>query len=201
MNDHEPFLNAIKAGGRDYAPRLVYADYLDEHGESDKAVYLRGTCEADRIDTEERKHGRSAHSIPGHAERVRFNTEVRDRIAGSDRLWLTRTDIDLAVPTGLSPSGDRAATEILDFLAGEETSYTGGCQTFYSPAEWREREEDFGTDSHLIVCHDGGCLSDVLGTWGDDEAGERLRQRLHAHGLFVEQCTEWYSAVYREDGE
>jgi uncharacterized protein (TIGR02996 family) len=41
MNCHEDFLNAIHAAPNDGALRLVYADWLDEHGESARAEYLR----------------------------------------------------------------------------------------------------------------------------------------------------------------
>lgn len=41
MSDEEAFLNAIRASPDDDAPRLVYADWLDEHGQPEKAGYLR----------------------------------------------------------------------------------------------------------------------------------------------------------------
>ena len=38
---HEPFLRAICAAPDDDAPRLVFADYLDETGESERAEFIR----------------------------------------------------------------------------------------------------------------------------------------------------------------
>jgi uncharacterized protein (TIGR02996 family) len=38
---HEPFLRAICAAPDDDAPRLVYADWLDEHGHPDRAEFIR----------------------------------------------------------------------------------------------------------------------------------------------------------------
>lgn len=200
MTDDASFLAAIRAAGFDHAPRLVYADWLDEHGQPDKAAFLRANCESDKVDTEERDLGLNPFNAPGHSDRVRRNRTLRELIESADREWVVRADIELAIPVGLSEDGSLAADIILDFLAGEEEgSDTGGCRAFYSPAEWRAREEDYGADSYLIVCHDGGSLSDILGSWGDADAAERLRQRLHVAGLFAEQCTEWYSAVYRDD--
>ena len=39
--DDEPFLRAISAAPDDDAPRLVYADWLDEHGQPDRAEFVR----------------------------------------------------------------------------------------------------------------------------------------------------------------
>ena len=41
MSEEQTFLNAIAASPFDDTPRLVYADWLDEHGEPAKAAYLR----------------------------------------------------------------------------------------------------------------------------------------------------------------
>jgi uncharacterized protein (TIGR02996 family) len=38
---HEPFLRAICENPADDAPRLVYADWLDEHGQPDRAEFIR----------------------------------------------------------------------------------------------------------------------------------------------------------------
>ena len=41
MSDEAAFLEALKANPADDTTRLVYADWLDEHGEPAKAEYLR----------------------------------------------------------------------------------------------------------------------------------------------------------------
>jgi uncharacterized protein (TIGR02996 family) len=41
MSDEAAFLRAIQANPTDATAKLVYADWLDEHGESEKAEYLR----------------------------------------------------------------------------------------------------------------------------------------------------------------
>lgn len=43
------FLEAILASPADDAPRLVYADWLDEHGQSDRAEFIRVQCEIARL--------------------------------------------------------------------------------------------------------------------------------------------------------
>jgi uncharacterized protein (TIGR02996 family) len=47
----EPFLAAIRAAPADDLPRLVFADWLDEHGDPDRAEFIRVQCEL-------AKHGR-----------------------------------------------------------------------------------------------------------------------------------------------
>jgi uncharacterized protein (TIGR02996 family) len=41
MNDQDAFLAAIHDAPDDDAPRLIFADWLDEHGESDRAEFIR----------------------------------------------------------------------------------------------------------------------------------------------------------------
>jgi uncharacterized protein (TIGR02996 family) len=44
MNAAEPFLRAIHDRPDDDAPRLVYADWLDERGDADRAEFIRVQC-------------------------------------------------------------------------------------------------------------------------------------------------------------
>src|SRR5438309_7067053 len=41
MSDRDALLAAIREAPRDDAPRLIYADWLDEHGEADLAEFIR----------------------------------------------------------------------------------------------------------------------------------------------------------------
>ncbi len=41
MPDRESFVAAIAAAPEDDLPRLVFADYLDEHGEPERAEFIR----------------------------------------------------------------------------------------------------------------------------------------------------------------
>jgi uncharacterized protein (TIGR02996 family) len=44
MSDGEALLRAVLADPRDDAPRLVYADWLDEHGQAAAADFVRACC-------------------------------------------------------------------------------------------------------------------------------------------------------------
>ncbi|MBO0700780.1 MAG: TIGR02996 domain-containing protein [Zavarzinella sp.] len=48
MSDADAFLEAIHAAPDDDAPRLVFADWLDEHGQSDRAEFIRVQIEMRR---------------------------------------------------------------------------------------------------------------------------------------------------------
>lgn len=48
MPDAAPFLAAIRAAPDDDAPRLIYADWLDEHGQPERAEFIRVQCELAR---------------------------------------------------------------------------------------------------------------------------------------------------------
>jgi uncharacterized protein (TIGR02996 family) len=45
MTDSDRFLRAIEADFESDAPRLVFADWLDEHGDPDRAAFIRLQCE------------------------------------------------------------------------------------------------------------------------------------------------------------
>jgi uncharacterized protein (TIGR02996 family) len=52
-------LAAVLDSPSDDAPRLVYADWLDEHGQADRAEFIRLQCELARSDHEHAQLGRS----------------------------------------------------------------------------------------------------------------------------------------------
>ena len=45
LDEHEAFLRAIFDAPEDDTPRLVYADFLEENGEPERAEFIRVTCE------------------------------------------------------------------------------------------------------------------------------------------------------------
>jgi uncharacterized protein (TIGR02996 family) len=49
MSSHEAFLQAILEDPDDDTPRLVYADWLDEHGDPDRGEFIRVQCERARL--------------------------------------------------------------------------------------------------------------------------------------------------------
>src|SRR5262245_14167815 len=57
MDERQALLRAICENPDDDTPRLVFADWLQEHGEEDRAEFIRLQCEAARLPT---KDGRRA---------------------------------------------------------------------------------------------------------------------------------------------
>ena len=49
MNEHEQFIRAIEAEPEDDAVRLVFADWLEENGNADRARFIRLQCEHPRL--------------------------------------------------------------------------------------------------------------------------------------------------------
>jgi uncharacterized protein (TIGR02996 family) len=50
MTHDEAFMADVRATPADDAPRLIYADWLDEHGQPERAEFIRAQCEAARLD-------------------------------------------------------------------------------------------------------------------------------------------------------
>lgn len=95
----------------------------------------------------------------------------------------------------LRPHEQLIARAVLSVLPKDATG--GGCTAFYSPDKWKQRGERFGTNSLLVIVHDGGDLAPFCNLdYCNHRCVERLAARLQKLGLFVEQCTSWYSAVY-----
>jgi uncharacterized protein (TIGR02996 family) len=53
MTHEEAFIQAIREAPKDDAPRLIYADWLEEHGQADRAEFIRVQCQLARL-TDER---------------------------------------------------------------------------------------------------------------------------------------------------
>jgi len=102
------------------------------------------------------------------------------------------------IPDELTSEGLRAANAIRDFLTENGLTYHGGGGRFYAPTQWAERGETYGTSSLLVVTHDGGDHAPAFNLdYGRYELNERLQAVLREHGMYVEACTCWYSAVYQ----
>jgi hypothetical protein len=126
-----------------------------------------------------------------------------------------------AMPDGLSEKGKAAYHTIMAVLKKHEATDTGGCKSFYSPAEWRERGERYGTESELIVVYDGGDLRrffNMDAAYSVDcmvaeqykaqghplpegykpyASYEGMQAELAKVGVFFEEATGWFAAVYK----
>jgi uncharacterized protein (TIGR02996 family) len=76
---HVPFLRAIVAAPDDDLPRLIFADWLDEYGEGERAEFIRVQCELART-----SQGRmDLHASVGGVEEIR-RRDVDDVVRRSD---------------------------------------------------------------------------------------------------------------------
>ncbi|OWK45100.1 TIGR02996 domain-containing protein [Fimbriiglobus ruber] len=80
MRDDSPFLAAIAAEPEDDLPRLVFADWLDEHDDPDRAEFIRVQCTLAR-----NADGRG--NLPA-AELVRLEARERLLLSRNRDLWL-----------------------------------------------------------------------------------------------------------------
>lgn len=73
----------------------------------------------------------------------------------------------------------------------------GGCRTFWTPKEWKDRGEQYGTEAVLIVVHDGGDMAPFFNyDYQCYSAIDALNEKLRGVGYYAEQCTSWYTAIY-----
>ena len=116
-------------------------------------------------------------------------------------------DKDLKIPESLKGLGRDAAEKVVAFIRarhknvfGDDKEPTGGgCKTFYTPEEWKERGEQYGLNALVVVVHDGGDVAPYF-NWDYEcyHLIEALGEELAKIGCFAEQCTGWYSAIYKD---
>ncbi len=114
---------------------------------------------------------------------------------------------------GLDEKGRRAHEIIVAYLAEHGRTEAGGCKVFHAPSTWNQ---EYGGRSHLVVDHRGGPLGPVFSmdaaydldcayyrktgkTREPYALYEGMQNRLREAGLYFEDCTRWYSAVYSVD--
>lgn len=106
-------------------------------------------------------------------------------------------DEEFAIPKGLSKIGLKVAKAIRSY-AKKRNLRSYGNTTFYSTQQWKDRKEDWGTESELIIVHDGGDIARFFNyDYGDYDEIERMNKILKRYGLYFESCTCWYSAIYK----
>jgi uncharacterized protein (TIGR02996 family) len=143
VSDHTPFLTALAERPGDDTLRLVYADWLDEHGQPDRAAFLRLEVQLRRA---ERGPGwfalcraflRAADATPDDWREV----VSRPRLPGAK--WQRRLGVDEDVDEGV---------EEVEFHSGEtltnRTGYgEGGDPWDECPGTWRQ----FGSRVELTI--------------------------------------------------
>jgi hypothetical protein len=115
-------------------------------------------------------------------------------------------DACMSIPQDLQGLGKEAAEIVVAYIRSQyketfgetEEPDTGGCKMFYTPKAWKERGEQYGRESLVIVVHDGGDHAPYF-NWDYQcyEMIEGLNKALAKIGCFTEQCTTWYSAIYK----
>ncbi|HSX22377.1 MAG TPA: hypothetical protein VLE97_06330 [Gaiellaceae bacterium] len=122
----------------------------------------------------------------------------------------------LAMPEGLSEQGRRAYEIILAYLTehGLSKPADDNDATFHEPKGWNQ---EYGGRSLLVISHRGGPLGPVFSmdfAYDHDCANYRktgktrepyalyegMQEKLREAGLYFEDCTRWYSAVYSIHG-
>jgi uncharacterized protein (TIGR02996 family) len=73
------FWAAIREAPQDDAPRLVYADWLDDHGEAARAEFIRVQCALAKLGSDRRK---------GRKERARLEPREKELLAAHGDRWL-----------------------------------------------------------------------------------------------------------------
>ena len=86
---------------------------------------------------------------------------------------------------------------VIKRIAGRNAS-GGGCKAFYTPKQWEDKGEIYGTKSALIVVHDGGDLAPYFNdAYEQYHLIDKMVKALEEIGYYYSGCTCWYSAIYK----
>lgn len=109
----------------------------------------------------------------------------------------------IEIPAGLDAKGRKAAQAIIKLLKKHGADDLGS-NRFYTPQQWRDRGEEYGRNSVLVITYDGGdhrrffnmdaCYR--TGRASDYDSWEEMQEVLREAGFYFEECTCWYAAVY-----
>lgn len=130
-----------------------------------------------------------------------------ERTAGRKDVWITKARfkparICLDVEGGLRLPHDnpeRGLAKMFLRCACEAFPHpidTNGCRTFYTPDEWRDREEKYCLGADLIIVHYSGDLCRLLSR-EDTQSSGILNDLLREEGYYLEAGTNWYHGLYR----
>ena len=111
-------------------------------------------------------------------------------------------------PEGLSPEGLAAYKAVVTHLRSKKVPVTG--IRFYSPSEWQERGETYGTESELVVVYESAderarMAFSMDACYQYARPGENAYARQEAMqaalgkagGLYFQEATCWYGSVYK----
>lgn len=85
MMEEDALMEAIIAGRRDNLPRLVYADWLEEHGQWERAEYIRTQCSLSDPNVWPCDPPKSRYC---ECDRCRLGRRERDLLKRNHRKWL-----------------------------------------------------------------------------------------------------------------
>lgn len=129
-------------------------------------------------------------------ERIRKDVWIEQVEVRGSRIRIPR-DGNLTLPL-VQPARD-VAYHILEAagLVMGRAPYTGGCRTFYTPEEWKEKENYEVTNELLFICHDGGEFGNLC-SYDREQYGlmEEFDNLLNKKGYYTEAGTNWWTAVY-----
>jgi uncharacterized protein (TIGR02996 family) len=111
---------AIRANPDDDTPRLVYADWLQENGEEDRAEFIRVQCQLAAIGSDRRKGRKQRPSLEALEKKLlrshgeKWLASFRKVLKGSDRFrsddeWLAKLGFTRGFVSGLSSCLEAAA--------------------------------------------------------------------------------------------
>jgi uncharacterized protein (TIGR02996 family) len=184
--EQRAFWTAIREAPEDDAPRLVYADWLEEAGEVDRAELIRVQCALAKLGPDRRK---------GRKERVRLEPREKALLANHADCWLAPLR---AVLQGSNPwdREDRWLDRLKfrrGFLNGSHFGLESACRLAVAgdtvePVDqlWvAECGAHYRHESvvEIVRWQGAGCVSGLSVAWGADRDIAAIVQSRHLHNL------------------
>ncbi len=184
--DHWPFWTAIRAAPKDDAPRLEYADWLEEHGDPNRAELIHVQCSLAILGPDRRKgrkerlrlEPREQELLADHGDR--WLAPYRTALAGSntwdrDDGWLQRLKLVRGFPD-CSHLGLESARRLA--AAGNDIGPVNSVQVMECGARYCHKSV-----AEIVSWPGAGCLIQLSLAWGGDRDIAAIVTSAHVRNL------------------
>jgi hypothetical protein len=108
------------------------------------------------------------------------------------------------IPTGLTRKARNLIHKIREYAKDRKWDSGGHRKIFYSPEEWRERGEHFGTNAAFVILHECGDHAKYFSLDAAYDCGtyayhDEFFHWLKDNGFWSEQLYRWSSGVYEHE--
>jgi hypothetical protein len=192
----EKWIERLGNAPKDLELRLEYAAWLARRNRNARSRLLLLDMKQKTLRSKGRGHPGLGLTDRQWAQVKKMDDEIAGLSRRIDPCWMVKVDPALAIPSGLSELGLKAAQVIVEFLGEEGWMYDGAGSVFQAPAEATGEIAKCAGPAVLIV-YTRGLLDECLAFQPRNDAlTDKLEARLDKIGTWSELYDESTSMIH-----